>query len=110
MLKQYYGYGGGDPRGKPPPPEDEKHGHGLVMGLVPVLLDAGCWYMIDSENLIPAGSGIVLDEWSMVSTLALASGGVSAADLLFSLIGMHGKFLGTIFGLGKLGASGFGLY
>ena len=25
-------------------------------------------------------------------------------------MGMHGKFFGTIFGLGKLGASGFGLY
>ena len=104
MLKQYYGYGGGDPRGKPPPPEGEKHGHGLVMGLVPVLLDAGCWYMIGNEFNAPAG------DWATDQTISLASAGVSAADLLFSLIGLHGKFLGTIFGLGKLGASGFGLY
>ena len=105
MLKQYYGYGGGDPRGEAPPPmEGPKKSHALVMGLVPILLDAGCWYMVDSEFTDPT------DDWKMVKTLALVSAGISTTGMITHLIGLQSKLLGLIFGVGNAGSHGYGLY
>ena len=50
------------------------------MGVLPIVLDGACRYMVDNESL-------TTDEWSLVQTLALVSGGVSAVQLLTGMGG-----------------------
>ena len=76
------------------------------MGLVPVLLDTGCWYMENKDTALSAN-----DDWKMTGLTALIGAGNIGVHVLLELFGASlPNWMIKIMMLVKIGSSGYGGY
>ena len=76
------------------------------MGLVPVLLDGGCWYMENSNTTLNVNS-----DWKTTGLTALIGAGTIGVHVLLELFGASlPNWMVKIMMVAKIGSSGYGGY